>query len=276
MAPNTAPAALTRTVWNAGCHPEGNDAAAYRAGQAPGNSRIGVGLGPNPAELSGVLNKALQVVRDVLRNGITISPSMAAAKAEYRRMTDPVALWLDMETVNDPESMIPKEELLKAYNLDSSDERRPPITQEAFGAALKANRPEIQETQRRIDGSQFACIWVAHRRCGSNSAGRGARAACNENRDRKGAVFGQVSGRLALQAHTNFLADLHQFGPNCLFDRYSRPAVLFGQKFFAFAGQIDSFYIFGPRYAPDLLDGLVHSPFVDLNYLETRYGKNTK
>jgi len=108
----------------------------------------------NPKELSGVLNKALEALPDVMRRGITIAPSMEEALDNYRRLTEPLAVWLDAETESDPSSLMPKRLLRDGYNEERAAQGELPMPEEAFGRALKRLRPQLEEGQRMIDGSR--------------------------------------------------------------------------------------------------------------------------
>jgi len=124
------------------------------------NPEIGAELSialADPKELSGVLNKTLEVLPDVMRRGITIAPSMQEALDTYRRFTDPVAVWLDLQTVDDPEAYISKAALRDAYNADRRRGDELSMSDRAFGRARKKLRPHLKEGQRTISGK---VTWV--------------------------------------------------------------------------------------------------------------------
>lgn len=106
----------------------------------------------DPKELSGVFNRALAALPAVLKRGISISESMEAAHAEYRASTDPLAAWLDSETVEDPDGWIAKSALYGAYMDDCRAGGRLPVTQASFGRGLKRLRKEITDAQRKHQG----------------------------------------------------------------------------------------------------------------------------
>jgi P4 family phage/plasmid primase-like protien len=112
-----------------------------------------------PSELSGVLNKALEVLPRVRRHGITESASMRAAWAEFRHLTDPVAVWLDQRTVDEPEAVTAKSELPRAYNEGTRQDGRPNETPTAFGKAVRRARPGLKDARRTIGGRVQWC-WV--------------------------------------------------------------------------------------------------------------------
>lgn len=101
----------------------------------------------DPKELSGVLNKALEALPKLRREGFTESKSMKEAWAEFRAMTDPVSVWLDKATVEHADATVQKTELHAAYLSYCDAEGRAGMTSRAFGRALKRVRPTILETQ---------------------------------------------------------------------------------------------------------------------------------
>jgi putative DNA primase/helicase len=111
----------------------------------------------DPKELSGVLNNALEVLPNVMRRGITVAPSMQEALDTYQRFTDPIAVWLDVETESDPEASLSKSVLRDAYNADRAARGEVPITEQAFGRAVKKLRPDLKEAQRTVAGK---VTWV--------------------------------------------------------------------------------------------------------------------
>jgi putative DNA primase/helicase len=106
----------------------------------------------DPAELSGVLNKALYALEKIQHNGFTQSDSMRAAWADFRSATDPLIVWLDQNTVTLPNAMVPKADLITAFNKHLTDAGRPAITKTAFGLAIKRARQSIEATQRTWRG----------------------------------------------------------------------------------------------------------------------------
>jgi putative DNA primase/helicase len=106
-----------------------------------------------PAELSGVLNKALDALATIRgRGGFTESEAMKRAWSEFRTATDPLSVWLDFSTVDVPTATVAKADLMAAFNKHATDAGRPPLTKSAFGLALKRARPGITEGQRTLRG----------------------------------------------------------------------------------------------------------------------------
>ena len=113
----------------------------------------------DPGELSGVLNHALDALPNLRAHGFTESPSMRAAWDEFRQETDPLAVWVDTHALLGPEAMVPKGELLRAYNDAARRDQRPIITGVAMGRALKRLRPEVREAQRTV-GDTVVWVWL--------------------------------------------------------------------------------------------------------------------
>jgi P4 family phage/plasmid primase-like protien len=113
-----------------------------------------------PDELSGVLNKALEVLPGLRQNGFTESESMREAWTEFRAMTDPVSVWLDKATVQAAEAFVTKADLAKAYNDHCDKQGRAGMTANAFGRAIKRVRPQLQEAQRTVAGKEKVKVWL--------------------------------------------------------------------------------------------------------------------
>lgn len=114
-----------------------------------------------PRELSGVLNRALEALPAfIARKGFFQSKTTRAAWAEFRQTTDPLAVWLDRATVEQPDAMVPKKDLVEAYNRVAAMEGRPTMTGPGFGLALKRLRPNLVEAQRTVAG-RLQWVWLA-------------------------------------------------------------------------------------------------------------------
>jgi putative DNA primase/helicase len=112
-----------------------------------------------PGELSGVLNRALEVLPRVRKHGITITSSMREAGSEFRAATDPIERWLDQNTVEHPNCKISKEALLRKFNRDAPQDGRPVMTANMFGRELKRRRPNVTQAQRTTAG-RIAWCWI--------------------------------------------------------------------------------------------------------------------
>ena len=114
-----------------------------------------------PAELSGLLNRALAVLPDVRAHGLTKTPSVKEMCREFRAENDPVQAWLDTNVVYAPDGQLASTELLKAYNsyratvLLSSGFSRKPINAKQFAASVEAWDSRIVAGGRgRVAGKQ--------------------------------------------------------------------------------------------------------------------------
>jgi len=114
----------------------------------------------NPRELSGVLNKALEVLPRLRRDGFTELERMLEAWEEFRAMTDPVSTWLDTATVTLPNAMVAKSALARAYNKHREDQGQAGMTPNEFGRALKRARPNLEEAQRTVNGVPKVQVWL--------------------------------------------------------------------------------------------------------------------
>jgi P4 family phage/plasmid primase-like protien len=110
-----------------------------------------------PGELSGVLNRALDVIERVRRTGFTESESMREAWEEFKTMTDPVSVWLERNTITTPNAFVAKSTLIAAYNKSAEEDGRSGMTAQAFGRAIKRARPDIEETRRTVNGRFVKC-----------------------------------------------------------------------------------------------------------------------
>ncbi len=114
----------------------------------------------NPRELSGVLNKALSALKQIQEcKGLIESVSMRVARDEFRKATDPVAVWLDSWAIEKSDVFVTKKGLLMAYNAKAEAAGRPPITATAFGLALHRLRPDLKDGQRIVAGKS-EWVWL--------------------------------------------------------------------------------------------------------------------
>jgi P4 family phage/plasmid primase-like protien len=111
----------------------------------------------SPQELSGVLNKALQVLPRVRFQGFTQSQSMLEAWEEFKAMTDPLSVWLENHTIDDASAWVPKSALIRAFNKSAEDSGQAGLTKQAFGRAMRRARPHVGEAQRTVGDKQVKC-----------------------------------------------------------------------------------------------------------------------
>ena len=96
-----------------------------------------------PEELSGLLNRALEGLRRLQWQCRFSEPETTkAAWLDFHYTTDPLAVWLDRYTVDDPDIYITKQALRVAYNAAVERDGRPAMTAKAFGQAVYRLRPE--------------------------------------------------------------------------------------------------------------------------------------
>jgi P4 family phage/plasmid primase-like protien len=114
----------------------------------------------DPRELSGVLNKALEVLPKLRREGFTESESMRDAWEEFRQMTDPLAVWLENFTVEHPAAFVAKRDLLSEYNAHCERSGRAGMTNQAFGRAFRRLKPHIEHGQREVNGKPKTWVWL--------------------------------------------------------------------------------------------------------------------
>ena len=84
------------------------------------------------------------------------------AWAELRSATDPLAVWLDRETLSDPVGVTVKRSLWRAYNAAAIASGRPPTAENSFARSLKKLRPELEAAQRTI-GKEVRDVWLGIR-----------------------------------------------------------------------------------------------------------------
>ncbi|QDU28896.1 hypothetical protein ETAA8_40020 [Anatilimnocola aggregata] len=111
-----------------------------------------------PAELSGLLNKALDALdRMAKQRGFTQTESTRAAWNDFHSTTDPLAGWLDRATVEMPEAYVVKKALRFAYNDHLSDRGVPPMSDKAFANAFGKLRPKAETRQKSVSGVMQWC-----------------------------------------------------------------------------------------------------------------------
>ena len=112
----------------------------------------------SPAELSGLLNRALDGLRRVQQQrGFSEPASTREAWKDFQATTDPLAVWLERYTIDDPDAFCPGKALRVAYNAAAEREGRPTLTDTAFGRELRKNHPTLGYKQRMIGGRLQWC-----------------------------------------------------------------------------------------------------------------------
>lgn len=102
-----------------------------------------------PGELSGVLNKALDALpRLKKQRGFSEPGSLRKAWREFYSTTDPLAVWLDRYTIDDPDASIVMKDLRVAYNAYAERSGKPQKNEKAFGLELKRLRPAVEKKQK--------------------------------------------------------------------------------------------------------------------------------
>jgi len=89
-------------------------------------------------ELSGILNWALEGLRDWLANGLQPPPEVTEATEAYRAEMDIVGLFVQDACVTDPKAVTPSKTLYEAFREWCSENGYEPFGQTAFGRRLAA------------------------------------------------------------------------------------------------------------------------------------------
>ncbi len=111
----------------------------------------------DPGELSGVLNKALEVLPRLRKEGFTDCESTRRAMNEFRQSTDPLAVWLDQNTLVRSGAFVAADHVFNLYCLECARKNRPTPTTTAFGRAISHLRPGVDKKQRTVNGSLRWC-----------------------------------------------------------------------------------------------------------------------
>ncbi|MCH7726584.1 MAG: hypothetical protein IH991_08915, partial [Planctomycetes bacterium] len=112
-----------------------------------------------PSELSGLLNRALDAREEINKRvgRLHTCKSIEDAHAEFYSTTDPLAVWLDQFTIDDPDAVVPKDRLRASYGSYCEQLGQPRPTDKAFTQALKRHRAAIDTAQRTINGKVQRC-----------------------------------------------------------------------------------------------------------------------
>ena len=111
------------------------------------------------SELSGVLNKALDALPLVLKSGISQTASMKQSAEDFRRETDPLAIWLNIHTVDNPNAIVGASELIARYNADALAGESATLSNTAFGKAIRRLRPHAVRKQELYGGNPKAWVY---------------------------------------------------------------------------------------------------------------------
>ena len=77
---------------------------------------------------------------------------------EFQAMTDPLSVWLEQFTIDDPEAVVAKQVLRAAYGADCERKGRPAPTDNAFGRVMAKARPDVTTAQRHVNGRKQWCF----------------------------------------------------------------------------------------------------------------------
>jgi len=108
----------------------------------------------DPSELSGLLNRALAALPTIRKGRFTETASTRAALDEFRETTDPMAVWLDQNTVERSDAIVAKDAVRRAYSQVCQENGRPIMTDVQFTGALKRLRPKVEPSRRTVDGKK--------------------------------------------------------------------------------------------------------------------------
>lgn len=111
-----------------------------------------------PAELSGLLNRALDALPQIKTGAFQESDTLRAAAREFRGATDPLAVWLDVNTVDATEGYIEKSRLRNMYWSECRDRGIPMLSDVNFTKRLRSLRPNVKPAQRTINRTQVWCF----------------------------------------------------------------------------------------------------------------------
>ncbi len=104
-----------------------------------------------PRELSGVLNRALRCLPQVLRQrGITQTTSMRDAHDEFCAVTDPFRVWLSEYITDDLDAFEPCSDVIFSYSSFLRERGAPLISKSAFGLELRKQKRGIQMAERTV------------------------------------------------------------------------------------------------------------------------------
>jgi putative DNA primase/helicase len=111
----------------------------------------------DPRELSGVLNRALELLPEVRAHGLGEPASSKRAAKEFQAESDPIAAWLDDNAVKLPGVSVTKRALYEAYRKDLRGGEAKPSAK-SFALAVRRWCPGVGETRPTVEGGR-ALSW---------------------------------------------------------------------------------------------------------------------
>jgi hypothetical protein len=105
------------------------------------------------------LNKALDALPAVLKSGITQTASMKQSAEDFWRETNPLGVWLSINTIDNPNMIIGVSEVVTKYNADALADERATLNTTAFGLAMKRLRPHVRRKQELYHGNPKAWVY---------------------------------------------------------------------------------------------------------------------
>lgn len=111
----------------------------------------------SPGELSGLLNKALDALPGLRRDGFSESASTRDAASEFQAITDPFTAWFDKAVETNLMVSTPVKHFLDAYNETLVAKRKAPITGQSFGIKMKRAKPDLERKQATYGGAVQWC-----------------------------------------------------------------------------------------------------------------------
>jgi putative DNA primase/helicase len=106
----------------------------------------------DPGELSGLLNRALAALPRLQAQGFSNPESVQRAIEEYCRLGNPVSEFVQECLDTSPERYVEKRRLINRFNQWTQKNKRPPMTDTAFGKALRRVATGVTDSQKVIDG----------------------------------------------------------------------------------------------------------------------------
>jgi P4 family phage/plasmid primase-like protien len=109
----------------------------------------------SPEELSGVLNKAIAYMPEVMKNGLVIANVLKVSVDEHKKQNSPLFEWFDDNLEICPDNYIPKGEIYAAY----SKAHKYPVSSMKFGMMLKKHfkLDKTEDKQKAVAGKMVWC-----------------------------------------------------------------------------------------------------------------------